>query len=123
MKLSYVDSVILVDPVLDEYGTEKIGRMETVPAIVGQALGFEHGSNQDAITADLIVYLDPTHSFLVEKSNRVEGMYVITSEGEAEADAWYRIESVNVGKRSLLANNLDNVQANCFKTRELQSVS
>lgn len=121
--MKYIDSVILVDPVLDEYGTEKIGRQETVLAIVGQVQGFTQGNHQADITSDAIAYLDPTNSFVSEKSNRLEGMMLIMSEGEAQADAWYRITSVSVGKKSLTSNYLDNVQVGLQKTTALQGVS
>lgn len=121
--MKYPDSVILVDPVVDEYGSEKIGRMETVLASVGQVQGYSQGSHQADITSDAIAYLEPTNSFLVEKSNRLEGMLLITSEGEAQADAWYRIVSVNVGKKSLTSNVLDNVQVGLNKTIPIVGVS
>lgn len=121
--MKYPDSVILVDPVLDEYGTEKIGRMETVLASVGQVQGYTQGAHQADITSDAIAYLEPTNSFVVEKFNRLEGMMLIMSEGEAQADSWYRIVTVNVGKKSLTSNVLDNVQVALNKTTALVSVS
>lgn len=121
--MKYPDSVILVDPVLDEYGSEKIGRMETVLASVGQVQGYAQTSNQADITSDAIAYLDPTNSFVVEKYNRLEGMLLIMSEGEAQADAWYRIVAISVGKKSLTSNVLDNVQCALQKTTAIVSVS
>lgn len=121
--MKYPDSVILVDPVLDEYGTEKIGRMETVLASVGQVQGYTQGGHQADITSDAIAYLEPNNSFVVEKFNRLEGMMLIMSEGEAQADSWYRIVTVNVGKKSLTSNVLDNVQVALNKTTALVGVS
>jgi hypothetical protein len=121
--MKYPDSVILVDPVVDNYGTEKIGRMETVAASVGQVQGYSQSSHQADITSDAIAYLDPTNSFVVEKFNRLEGMMLIMSEGEAQADSWYRIVSASVGKKSLTTNALDNVQVNLNKSVSLPSVS
>ena len=119
----YPDSVIVVDPVLDEYGSEKIGRMETVAASIGQVQGYAQSTGQADITSDTVCYLDPANSFLIEKSNRLEGMLLITSEGEAQADAWYRIVTVNVGKKSLTSNRLDNIQLALKKSSPIASVS
>lgn len=124
MKLSnYKDTIILVDPVIDDYGSERIGRQETVKCIFGQVTGFTRGANQANVSADAIAYLDPTHFFVQEKYNRLEGMLIITSFGEASTDAWYKITSVSVGKRSLLDNTLDNVQVNLSKTTAITSIS
>lgn len=120
---NYKDTIILVDPVLDSYGSERIGRQETVKCIFGQVTGYARGANQAAISSDAVAYLDPTHFFVQEAYNRLEGMLIITSFGEASTDAWYRIESVSVGKSSLLDNALDNVQVNLSKTTAITSIS
>ncbi len=93
MKLNYQDSIILVDPVIDSYGTEKIGRMETVKAIVGQATGYTQANHQASITSDAIAYLNHEDAYILSVYKRLEGMFVIISEGEAQADSWYRIDS------------------------------
>lgn len=123
MSLNFQDTITLVDPVVDEYGTEQIGRMEQVGAIVGPATGYAQASHQASVTADAIAYLDPTNSFVVEVANRLEGMMVITSEGDTPADAWYRIDSVAVGRRSLTDYSLDHIQVSLVKTTGLPSVS
>lgn len=123
MKLSYPDTVILVDPVINDYGSEKIGRQETVKAIVGQVTGYARGANQAQITADSIAYLDPSNSFVLQVVQRLEGMLVITSLGEDSTDAWYRIETVNVGRRSLTCNDIDNIQVNLKKTSPIGTIS
>lgn len=123
MKLNYQDSIILVDPVIDKYGTEKIGRMETVKAIVGQATGYAQSNNQAAITSDAIAYLNHEDAYVLSIHKRLEGMFVIISEGELQADSWYRITSVAVGRRSLTSYTVDNVQVNLSKSAALVSVS
>jgi hypothetical protein len=121
--MNYPDSVIIVDPVIDEYGTEKIGRMETVACIYAPATGYTQGSNQAQINSDATLYLDPTDDYVLEVHKRLEGMLVIASEGESQTDGWYRISVVNVGKRSLLDNTLDNVQVDLTKSSPIESVS
>jgi len=122
--MKYPDTVILVNPVIgDAYGSEKIGRQETVKANVGQVTGYTQADNSASITSDSIAYLDPTNSYVLEMVERLEGMLLITSFGETQADAWYRIETVNVGKRGLLNNQLDNVQVNLKKTTPIVGVS
>ena len=121
--MNYLDSVIVVDPVLDEYGTEKIGRQETVKCLIGPARGFSRGGYQEQIDADMIVYFNPSDSFVQEVSERLEGMLVIASLGEDNADAWYRIETCNVGRRNLIDNVIDNVQCNLKKSTVIQTVS
>lgn len=124
MKLgNYMDTIILVDPVIDDFGSERIGRQETVKCIFGQTTGYSKGANSDDITSDAVAYLDPTHFFVQQAYNRLEGMLIITSFGEASTDAWYRIDSVSVGRRSLIDNSLDNVQVNLSKTVAITSIS
>lgn len=122
--MKYPDTVILVSPVVaNGYGSEKIGRQETVQANVGQVTGYTQANNQANITSDSVAYLDPTNSYVQEVVNRLEGMLLITSFGESASDAWYRITSVNVGKRGLLDNALDNVQVDLQKTTPIAGVS
>lgn len=121
--MKYPDTVILVDPVIDQYGTEKIGRMETCRASVGVALGHQQNSNRAEITSDAVAYLDPSNSFLREQFYRLEGMMLITQEGEASTDQWYRIQTVNIGEHKLTSNRIDHVQVDLTKTVSLPSVS
>lgn len=122
--MKYPDTVILVNPVIgDAYGSEKIGRQETVKANVGQVTGYTQADNSAVISSDSTAYLDPTNSYVLEMVERLEGMLLITSFGETQADAWYRIETVSVGKRGLLNNKLDNVLVNLKKTTPIVGVS
>lgn len=123
MKLRYPDTVILVDPVIGNSGEEKIGRQETVKCIFGSSTGFGHSANEDLINSDAIAYLDHEDDYVVSENNRLEGMLLIADQGEGASDAWYRIIQVNVGKRSLLDNALDNVQVNLKKTGAIGYVS
>lgn len=123
MKLIYTDTIILVDPVTDDYGSEKIGRQETVKCLLGPARSFGQAGNQQVIDADMVMYINPEDTFVKEVNNRIEGMLVITSLGESASDSWYRITSVNVARRNLLDNSTDNIQCNLKKTTEIQSVS
>lgn len=122
--LTYKDTISLVDPVIDEYGTEKIGQVETVPALFIQRTGYNHASNQDAITSDAEIYIDPTHWFVIENAYRLEELLVIANPfSGTEADAWYRIQDVVVGQDKLLSNGIDNVKLELKKTTGLDYVS
>lgn len=123
MKLCYKDTVILVDPVTDAYGSEKIGRQETVKCLIGPARGYSQANQMAQIDADIIVYLDHQDSFVTEMYNRLEGMLIVTQFGEASTDAWYRIETINVGRANLLDNRTDNIQCNLKKTTPIGTVS
>lgn len=120
--MKYPDQVVIVDPVVDNYGAEKIGRMETVQANVSQATGYAQSTNQAQISADLVVYLDPSDSYVQEVVYRLEGMLLITQSAEDE-DKWYRVETLSVGRRDLTDLTFDNIQADCVKSSEIQSVS
>lgn len=123
MNLNFQDTITIIDPVIDEYGSEKIGTTKTVAAIVGPATGYAEGNNQAAITTDAIAYIDPADTYVAANYNRLEGMLVITSEGETSTDAWYRIVTVSVGRRSLTDYTLDHVLLNLSKTTPITSVS
>jgi hypothetical protein len=122
--LDYKDSISLVDPVIDEYGSEKIGQVETVPALYIQRTGFVHAANQDDITSDGQIYIDPEHWFVVENVYRLEELLVIANSfNGSSSQAWYRIERVVVGQDKLLGNQIDNIKLELKKTTELNYVS
>lgn len=122
--LDYLDTIYLVDPVLDEYGNEKIGQVETVPALFIQNTGWSHQNNQDAIDSSGEIYIDPTHWFVEENAYRLEELLVIANPfGASNADSWYRIIDVTVGQDKLLGNEIDNVRLELKKTAELKYVS
>lgn len=122
--LDYKDTIKIVDPVIDSYGAEKIGQIEEVDCLFIQITGWEHSNNQDGITSDAEIYIDPEHWFIKANFYRLEDMLVIANPfGEAEADAWYRIINVTVGQDKLLSNGVDNIRLELKKTTELKYVS
>lgn len=122
--LDYKDTVSLVDPVIDEYGAEKIGRIETVPALFIQRTGWSHQNNQDAIDSDAEIYIDINDEFVADNYYRLEEMLVIANPfGASNSDSWYRIIGVTVGQDKLLGNDIDNVRLDLKKTTELPYVS
>lgn len=122
--LDYKDSVQLVDPVIDSYGAEKIGQVETVPALFIQGTGWQHAQNQTAVTSDGIIYIDPEHWFVIANTYRLEDMLVIANPfGSPTGDAWFRIVDVIVAQDKLLGNGIDNIRLELKKTTELAYVS
>lgn len=122
--LEYKDTIYLVDPVIDEYGTEKIGQVETIPALYIQNTGWNHASNQDEISSNGEIYIDPEHWFVVENAHRLEELLVIANPfGASDGQSWYRIIDVTVGQDKLLTNQIDNVRLELKKTAELLYVS
>jgi len=122
--LDYKDSVSLVDPVIDSYGAEQIGQVETVPALFIQNTGWSHSANETNVTSDGEIYIDPTHWFVELNAYRLEDMLVIANPfGSASSDAWYRIIDVTVGQDKLLSNSIDNIKLELKKTTEIPYVS
>lgn len=121
--LEYKDSIQLVKPVIDEYGSEKIGEIETVPALFIQNTGWTHQSNQEAINANSIIYIDPSNDFVLENFNRLEEMLVIANPFSAlDSDSWYKVIDVTVGQDKLLTNQIDNIRLELKKTVEIEYV-
>lgn len=122
--LTYLDSIQIVDPVVDSYGAQKIGQVETVPCLFISRTGSAHTANADGIVSDAELYIDPTHWFVQDNWNRLEEMLVIAARFGADAEeSWYKIINVRVGEDKLLTNNIDNILVGLKKTTEIQYVS
>lgn len=122
--LDYKDTVQLVLPVIDSYGSEKIGQVETVNCLFISNTGWSHSNNQNAITSDAELYIDPSHWFVQENYNRLEEMLVIASRfGSDSGESWYKITNVVVAEDKLLCNEIDNIKIGLKKTTEIQYVS
>lgn len=119
----YKDSLTLIDPVIDGYGTEKIGRMETVACYFIQRTSQTHSNNQDQIESDAVAYLDSTHFFLLEVGYQIQGMLVVTGLGLEAPDTWYRIVDVTVAEDKLLANEVEHIKITLKKTTAIEYVS
>lgn len=118
--LEYKDTVRLVLPQVDGYGTETVDDEEDVGAIFGQNTGWAHGSNQTAVTSDAFCYIDPANQFVRDHFNRLEGMLIVAELfGVDDSEAWYRVIDVSVGRDSLLCNEIDNILLGLKKTTEI----
>jgi hypothetical protein len=122
--LDYKDTISLIDPVIDEFGNEKIGQVESIPALFIQNTGWSHQSNQDAITSNGEIYIDPEHWFVLANADRLEELLVIANPfGASNGDSFYRIVDVTVGQDKLLTNQIDNIRLELKKTAEILYVS
>lgn len=122
--LDYKDTIYLVDPVIDSYGAEKIGQVESIPALYIQNTGWSHQANQDSIQSNGEIYIDPEHWFVIENAYRLEELLVIANPfGAGNPDSWYRIIDVTVAQDKLLTNQIDNIRLELKKTSELPYVS
>jgi hypothetical protein len=125
MKLNYQDSVTFVVVESGGYrgGKEMISQHD-VNCIFIQSIGFVQAGFQESLDADAICYPDPENEFVMDNSNRLEGMYVKAPLFDVNEDeAWYKVETVRVNRDHLLTNNIDNVELLLKKTRPIQGVS
>lgn len=122
--LKYTESIELVKPVLDEYGSEKIGTITTVNCLFINRTGTSHGANQDSIISDASLYIDVDDSYVIENHNRLEEFLVKANRfGISDEDAWYKITNVSIGMDKLLDNKIDNIKLSLKKTVGIQYVS
>lgn len=122
--LDYIDTVQLVQPVIDAYGAEKIGRIETVKCLFISKTGSSHSANEDNIDSDASLYIDTSNQFVLENCNRLEEYLIISSMfGSQTGDSWYKIINVSIGVDKLLNNEIDNIKLSLKKTVGIQYVS
>lgn len=122
--LKYVDTIKLVKPVIDKYGTNKIGQVEEVKCIFITRTGFAHTNNQEVISTESSVYIDPENEFVLNNSNRLERFFVIASRfGSDEGDSWYKVVNVSIGMDKLLNNKIDHIKLTLDKTAGIKYVS
>jgi len=121
--LDYKDTIYILDPVLDEYGSEKIGRLEEVQSLFIQRTGYDHSDNEADITSDAVAYLDPANSFLQEVSYGIQGMLINAGYAEDVSDEWYRISDVTIAQDKLLSNQIEHIKISLKKTAPIGYVS
>jgi len=120
IRLDYKDEVTIVETEINEYNSESIKSENIVPALFLQKTGFSHGSNQESITSDATVYVDPTNDFVISNFNRLEGMLLKANLFDSpESITWYRIASVEVAQDKLLCNDIDNIYLSLNKSTEI----
>ena len=109
----YQDKVQLLEVSIDGYNDKSVIVNETVHALFHQGTSYVNGQTADQFAADAHVYLDPKNPTVLDNAFRLEGWYIVANPfGGDESKSWYRIESVVVGQRKLLNNQVDNVH--CF---------
>jgi hypothetical protein len=126
VSLEYKDDLQIVSTKLrsDGYATDVIDEIVDIKGLFFSTTGIQHGDFKTSVRSDAQVYIDPTNDFVVNNSNRLEGMYVISNPfGEDVETAWYRIISVLIGQDKLLENEIDNISCLLKKTSELNYVS
>jgi hypothetical protein len=122
MRLTYNETGTFYEVSSGNYAnTKTVVESSEVPCIFIQNTGMVHTGNQDMLTSDATVFLDPSNTFVSGNSNRLEGMYFkITIFGHT---AWYKVETVNVYRDHLLTNEIDNIRVDLNKTSPLPNVS
>lgn len=105
--MRYIDTVKIANITTDGYGDKNLQTSDIVPAIFVKRSGYTHANNMDFETSDAAVYLDHTNPIVLSKKDDLEGAY-IQSEPFTDKN-WYIVSSVNVAKRKLLNNDIDNI--------------
>lgn len=125
LQLNYPDTVTFVKVSSDGYGDKSPTQQVDIPVIFVQNTGYSRANYQAQIDSDAICYPDFTASFIVENSNRLEGMYIVADSiySDAVDDSWFRVESVTVNRDHLLNNQIDNIELRLKKTKPIAGVS
>lgn len=123
MKLPYNDEITFYKVTSDSYGQNKIvSEYSVVPSIFLQGTVLSQNNNEETISADATCYPDPTNDFVIDNSNRLEGMYIYTGLF-GDTSSWYRVVRAIVNRDHLLTNEIDNIQLFLKKSTALQNVS
>ena len=119
----YPDIVTLVVTAPNGYGDAEIVSTHEVKATFIENTGWERGSYSNPITSDSMAYIDHEDSFVIENAYRLEEMKLVANIfGGKESQSWYKISKVEVGKRPLLDNSIDNIRLSLDKTVKITKV-
>lgn len=122
--IQFNDTITLVATTVDEYGSDQLDDQAEVQAAIDLNTGFVHGANQDAVTSDAIVFLNPDEEFVQDNFYRLEEMFVVIELfGTPEQRAWYKITQVNVARDTQLCNQIDHLELLLKKTSQVADVS
>lgn len=122
--IQFKDPATLVLTRPDQYGTEVVDEQAEVFAAIDLNTGYSHSSNQDVVTSDAIIFLNPTDEFIRENYYRLEEVLVVIDLfGTPESRAWYKITQVNVARDTQLCNEVDHIEAQLKKTEPLVDIS
>lgn len=111
--MRHPDTVKIATTTTDGYGDETVTALEEVPATFIKRAGLVHTPNADGETSDATVYLLPSHQFVDDNKDDLEGMYIVSE--PFGSNNWYRITSVNIAERKLLNNAIDNIHCRLEK--------
>ena len=125
MIFNYNDEVTIYKVTSDEYGRKKIvTETENIPCIFLQGIKVVQSDKSETIDADAVMYPDPENEFVLDNSNRLEGMFIKAPLfGVDDDEGWYRISSVTVNRDHLLTNTIDNILCILTKSAKLLNVS
>lgn len=123
--MDFQDQVTLVLTTPDSYGTPLISDTHVVGAIVifgGIGTVFTH--NEDVVTADVTVYLDPSDAWVQANHYRMEELLVVAPLFNIpQQEAWYKVRDAKVSRDVLLTNQIDSVRLSLKKTSSIGYVS
>lgn len=122
--LDYKDTVTLVFVTTDDYGQTVPDEEVEVRGLVVLDTGHSHSANQEAITSDAQVYLDPSDENVIAQHYRLEEAYMrLGLFGTPAADDWYQVSRVDIARDILLGNQIDNVTLSLRKVGDMAYVS
>lgn len=123
--LNYPDTATFAEVGSSGYAGKKamIAQFECEVIFV-QSIDFRHNNFRDEIDADALCFPNPENEFVVNYSNRLEGMYVLMPlYGAADSVAWYKITKVTVNRDHLISNSIDNIELQLKKATPVPGVS
>ena len=123
--MRYRDIATFVTTSLSVYGAKKVVLHQVdVNGIFLQNTGFKHAEFADGTIADAVFYPDPSHAFVLEQADRLEGLNLkVNIYGGSANQAWYKVEQCRVNRDHLLENKIDNIELSLKKTRPVDGVS
>jgi hypothetical protein len=123
-EIDYKDTITLVFTTVDEYGADVIDDELEAHGLVVMNTGTSHGDNQDAITSDAQIYIDPSDAAVLANHYRLEGSLArIDVFGGPAQDNWYKVVKVDIYRAHLLDNVIDNIVLSLNKTGDIGYVS
>lgn len=94
------------------YNDKELEELVDIDCLFLQNSGYSHSNNVDIESSDAHVYLDIENPAIKDVGYRIEGRYLLINPfGADDNECWYKINSVVVGQRKLLNNEVDNVHA------------
>jgi hypothetical protein len=123
--VDYQDQVTLVLTTPDEYGTPLIADTHLTPAtVILGGIGTMFTNNEDVVTADITIFVDPSDAWVQSNHYRLEEMLVVAPLFDTpQAEAWYKVKDTKVSRDVLLSNQIETVRLSLKKTSSIGYVS